>query len=82
MSDEQEDMQLSHNFLINIRDTTEVRFWANKLGISGGLLKETVRKVGNSLSSVKEELHLTNLNSTTCKGINKRIAKANRLRPG
>ena len=81
MSDEQEIVQSPHNFLINIRDTMEVRFWANKLGVSSRELKATVMKVGNSLLSVTEELHFPEPNTPNCKGINPRISKANRLRP-
>jgi hypothetical protein len=44
---------------INLSEDYEVRYWSDKFGVTPHLLKEAVKKVGNSADAVEKELRTT-----------------------
>jgi Protein of unknown function (DUF3606) len=41
---------------INLSEPYEVQYWADKFGVSKELLGETIKKVGDSVTAVQQEL--------------------------
>lgn len=42
--------------IINVRDSTELRYWAEKLGCTRDEVRSAVEKVGDSLNAVRQHL--------------------------
>ena len=56
MSDDRSKKGIQDRTRINTNEDYELRYWSEKFGVTHDQLKAAVKKVGNSVTAVEEEL--------------------------